>query len=259
MICGKSCFSLALVYHYIMKIVLPFIVLLFSFNVRAQFDLTVEAGASWQARNDVRIPNDAIGDKFDFSEFDEGPFFHHRFEVLANIKGRHNIRVVYAPLSLSVDGGFDQNTTFNDVTFNNTDDVTVNYQFNSYRIGYVYNWVNKSKHKLNVGLTLKVRDADIRVTQNNTSDNYDNLGLVPLLYFSYQYNFNDTLNLYTDADFAAASQGRAFDFAVKLRKELSERYSLGIGYRLLEGGADNDEVFTFSLFHYAVLDFLVRF
>jgi hypothetical protein len=24
------------------------------------------------------------------------------------------------------------------------------------------------------------------------------------------------------------------------------------GYRLLEGGADNDEVFTFALFHYAV-------
>lgn len=248
-----------MVYHCIMKLFIPFIVFLFSFNAIAHFDFTVETGAYWQNRNDVQIPNDASGDRFDFSNFNSGPFFHHRFEALINVKGRHGIRVVYAPLSLSVDGGFDENTTFNNVTFNNTDKVTVDYQFNSYRLGYVYHWLNTSKHKLNLGLTLKVRDADIRVTQNNTSNNYYNFGLVPLLYFSYRYKFNDSFSFYTDADFAAASQGRAFDFAVKVRKKINDRYSFGLGYRVLEGGADNDEVFTFSLFHYALLDFSIRF
>jgi hypothetical protein len=31
------------------------------------------------------------------------------------------------------------------------------------------------------------------------------------------------------------------------------------GYRVLEGGADNDEVYTFSMFHYAVAGVAVRF
>jgi hypothetical protein len=31
------------------------------------------------------------------------------------------------------------------------------------------------------------------------------------------------------------------------------------GYRILEGGADNDEVYTFSLFNYAVVGIEVRF
>ena len=242
-----------------MKTVLIIIIFLFSNKSLADFNLTVEAGASWQTRNDVRIPNDSNGDRFDFSEFSEGPFIHHRFESLVNLVGRHNLRVVYAPLSLTVRGELDQNINFDGVSFNGGDDVLVNYQFNSYRLGYVYKWINRSKHKLNVGVTLKVRDADIRVSQQSTSSNYDNLGLVPLLYFSYSYNITEDWCLFTDADFAAASQGRAFDVALKVRKKLNDHYSLGLGYRVLEGGADNDEVFTFSLFHYAVLDLALSF
>jgi hypothetical protein len=35
--------------------------------------------------------------------------------------------------------------------------------------------------------------------------------------------------------------------------------SLKAGYRILEGGADNDKVYTFSLFHHAVAGIVVRF
>ena len=242
-----------------MKTVLIIFLTLFSYNVIADFNLTVEAGASWQTRNDVRIPNDSNGDRFDFSDFDEGPFIHHRFESLVKLVGRHNLRIVYAPLSLTVRGELDQNINFDGVSFNGGDDVLVNYQFNSYRVGYVYNWISKSKHKLNLGLTFKIREADIRVSQQTTSSNYDNLGLVPLLYFSYAYNITDDWSFFTDADFAAASQGRAFDVALKMRKKINDHYSFGLGYRVLEGGADNDEVFTFSLFHYAVIDLALSF
>jgi NAD(P)-dependent dehydrogenase (short-subunit alcohol dehydrogenase family) len=40
---------------------------------------------------------------------------------------------------------------------------------------------------------------------------------------------------------------------------LSDRVELDLGYRLLEGGADNDEVYTFAFFHYAVAGVRVRF
>ena len=60
-------------------------------------------------------------------------------------------------------------------------------------------------------------------------------------------------------DAAAAPQGRAFDLAFKARKELSKNYQLGVGVRTLEGGADNDKVYTFSWFNYAVLDLVGTF
>jgi hypothetical protein len=40
---------------------------------------------------------------------------------------------------------------------------------------------------------------------------------------------------------------------------LSDRVDLDLGYRLLEGGADNDEVYAFAFFHYAVAGVRVRF
>ena len=39
----------------------------------------------------------------------------------------------------------------------------------------------------------------------------------------------------------------------------TERVALMAGYRLLEGGADNDTVYTFSMFHYAVLGAELRY
>jgi hypothetical protein len=39
---------------------------------------------------------------------------------------------------------------------------------------------------------------------------------------------------------------------------LSDRVEIDLGYRLLEGGADNDEVYTFAFFHYAVAGVRIR-
>ena len=37
------------------------------------------------------------------------------------------------------------------------------------------------------------------------------------------------------------------------RQDKNQRYlSIKMGYRMLESGADNDEVYTFSMFHFAV-------
>jgi hypothetical protein len=40
---------------------------------------------------------------------------------------------------------------------------------------------------------------------------------------------------------------------------LNDHVSLKAGYRILEGGADNDEVYTFSLFHYVVAGIVMTF
>jgi len=54
-----------------------------------------------------------------------------------------------------------------------------------------------------------------------------------------------------DGDALAAPQGRAEDVLIAATYKLSDGFGIRAGYRILEGGADNDEVYNFSLFHYA--------
>jgi hypothetical protein len=62
----------------------------------------------------------------------------------------------------------------------------------------------------------------------------------------------------TAGDPPATGQGRAFDVALKLQRNLGDHWSLAGGYRLLDGGADNDELYTFARFNYAVLSLQYR-
>jgi hypothetical protein len=57
----------------------------------------------------------------------------------------------------------------------------------------------------------------------------------------------------------AAPQGRAEDVALKAELALPGEASAYVGYRLIEGGADNDKVYTFAFLHYAVAGVSVRF
>jgi len=72
-------------------------------------------------------------------------------------------------------------------------------------------------------------------------------------------DLGDRLALELETDALAAPQGRAEDVSLRGVYRLSDRVELDLGYRLLEGGADNDEVYTFSFFHYAVAGVRVRF
>lgn len=49
----------------------------------------------------------------------------------------------------------------------------------------------------------------------------------------------------------AARQGRAEDAQIALTYNLAKGVRFRAGYRILEGGADNSEVYNFALFHYA--------
>ena len=57
----------------------------------------------------------------------------------------------------------------------------------------------------------------------------------------------------------AAPQGRAEDVLAAVLFRLSPALTIKAGYRLVEGGADNKEVYTFALIHYAAIGLLVDF
>ncbi len=217
------------------------------------FSLMLESGAVWQHRNDARIHPDR-GSYVEFDEYDHGPFFHYRFEAYYQIADRHLLRAVVAPFSTSVTGTPAENVNFNDVVFTGGEALTVDYQFNSYRLGYAYRILELNDGYLELGATAKWRDAKIKFIQGARSRAYTNGGLVPLLYLAFEKQIFSDISFNFTVDASAASQGRAIDAAIKFRKPLREDLKLGLGVRSLEGGADNDKVFTFSWFNYALLD-----
>ena len=72
-----------------------------------------------------------------------------------------------------------------------------------------------------------------------------------LINFRLLWKVNEKFGLLLDGDALAAPQGRAEDVLIAATYKLSGNFGIRAGYRFLEGGADNDEVYNFALFHYA--------
>lgn len=62
-----------------------------------------------------------------------------------------------------------------------------------------------------------------------------------------------------DFEGLAAPQGRAIDAALKLGYDVTPNITIAGGYRILDGGADNDDLYTFARFDSAVLGLTWRF
>jgi hypothetical protein len=67
------------------------------------------------------------------------------------------------------------------------------------------------------------------------------------------------MSVLLEADALAAPQGRAEDAIFALQYIINPRATLRFGYRILEGGADNDNVYNFTLLNYVVLGGVITF
>jgi hypothetical protein len=219
----------------------------------------LEGGPVWQSKNDVAIPGDT-GTRFALDDLTgAGPYPYGRVTVDYQIKQRHSLRAMVAPLELSDSGTLAQNVDFRGTTFNAGLRTKATYRFNSYRLTYRYLLGCGCDWSLHVGATAKIRDAKIELEQGGLREAKYDLGFVPLLHVAFEKRLSPRWRFLADADFAAAPQGRAIDFTAKLYYEMNDRWSLGFGYRTIEGGADNDSVYTFSWFHQAVAALAYRF
>ena len=235
------------------------LIFIFSSTAQAELEVSLEAGQVWQNRNDVQIPPDAGGTRVELDEFGDGPYSAARLDLFYRFGSKHGVRLLYAPLTVEFDGTPTSNIDFDGTTFNAGTLTDFEYTFNSYRLTYFYALWGHKDDQLNIGFTAKVRDAEIVIRQGSTEKTYDNTGFVPLLFVDYQKKLGQNWKFKFNMDGLAGGPGRAFDVALKFRRALSKSTDLGIGYRTLEGGADNDEVFTFSWLNYAVIDLTARF
>lgn len=221
--------------------------------------LELEGGPAWFGRNDVRIPSDT-GTRFDMRRLTgSGPAIATRLHATYRVRPRQEIRLTLAPLASSGSGRFDGAVDFRDETFNADEPVRGQYAFNTYRLTYRWLLRQRENWDLGLGATLLVRDAKIALHQGQRSAVDDDLGLVPLFHVRGTYRWSDRWRSVVDMDFAAAPQGRAVDLALQQHYTLPSGWYGSLGYRTLEGGADNDSLYTFAWLHYLTFGVGYRF
>mgnify|MGYP001813677160 FL=1 len=224
-----------------------------------ELNLEVESGAVWLSRNDTRIPGDT-GTEFDMLDLTgSGPEPYIRLYGTYAFNDRHALRVTIAPLEIEGTGTLKETTTFKDDVFAPNVPTKGTYKFNTYRLTYRWTFYDTARWRLGVGAAALVRDAEITLEQGSKKQSRDDLGVVPLLHLYGAYRFTDQLSLILDVEGAASSPGRAIDAALKACYEFDSNWYVSAGYRTLEGGSDNDDVYTFAWLHYALAEIGYRF
>lgn len=220
----------------------------------AGFSFDAESGAVWTDRTDVRIPNPG-GSLFSMTDElgaeDPGAFF--RGRATWHISPKHDVAVLVAPLEMDYAGSFNRPVSFNGADFLAGTPTTGQFRFDSYRLTYRYNFVRNDKVTFGMGITAKVRDAEISLTQNGHTTTDSDTGFVPLINYQFAWRFARDFSLYSEGDALGAPQGYAVDVAGALQWHLTDKFALRLGYRLLDGGADTESVYTFNRFHYTTV------
>ncbi len=117
-----------------------------------------ETGAVWQVKNDVQI-SPQTGTYLEFDKFNPGPFPHLRLNGEIIWKQGHAIRFVLAPFRISVLGKAPSDINYRGETYNKNEEIEVNYKFDSYRIGYFYEWNENEGQFFRFGGTGNIRSA----------------------------------------------------------------------------------------------------
>jgi hypothetical protein len=227
----------------------------------ADFSFDIESGAVWNGYNDVRIPNDRLGTPFSLTDdlsADE-PSAYFRARATWHLNEKHDISILAAPLRMDYSGEFDQPVRFDGTTFLEGKATSAKYRFDSYRLTWRYNFIRTENFTFGAGITGKIRDAEIELSQAGRSASDSNTGFIPLINFRLAWEFAPRWSLLAEGDWLIGPQGRAEDVLAAVQWQATDAMALHLGYRILEGGADNDDVYSFSLFHYLAAGVTFRF
>ena len=119
--------------------------------------------------------------------------------------------------------------------------------------------VQKPKFEFGFGLTVKIRDAEIALQSEGLAASKANVGFVHIINFRLHWKLNENIGILFEGDALAAKQGRAEDVLLAGTYKFLDHFLVRCGYRILEGGADGGEVYSFALFHYASFGIVYTF
>lgn len=216
----------------------------------ASLKLDFESGPVFITKNDVKLPNDT-GTKFSLTQdlkTDASMYF--RGRLIYVIGKRHNLSFLAAPLRVGPKGSINSDISFNGEIFPAGTQINARYRFDSYRWTYRYDIVSNQKLIFGMGLTAKIRSAEISLSGAGRYSKYDNVGFVPLIHLKFLWRFFKPLAFTIEGDAMGVPQGRAEDFLFGIVYEPLEKFALRLGYRFLEGGADVADVYNFAFISY---------
>jgi hypothetical protein len=227
--------------------------------VSAEYIINLQGAAVFTEKNDIRIPGDS-GTKFSLSDdLSADTEFSGRLEAGYIHKERDYFGIVAAPLSVDSHGRVNRDISYAGTTFPAGTDLNATFRFDSYRITWRRKLVAREDLDVWLGVSGNIRDAEITVEGGGQRATKANTGFVPLINFLVDWRFSMPWSFRVAGDALVGPQGRAEDVLFALIYDIAPSTKLFAGYRVLEGGADNDEVYTFSLFHYAVAGMEVRY
>ena len=236
------------------RALLGLVSLLFSVHSTFASSLQIEAGSTSSVYNYVEKPND-IANRINLPDLSG---VSGRVTLKWDVTDSGTLYVLYAPLSLDYSFNSSNAFQFDGVSFQNNQATELSYRFNSYRLGYLWNFGGKELRYW-IGPVAKIRDAKVSVSQQGVTRSFDNVGFVPLLGVGGEWTFAQDWSLYAHLDGLAASQGSAYDGILEIRYTLSNLFKGAIGYRILGGGADNEQLENFAQFNTLTLSFLYDF
>lgn len=238
--------------------IMLFILILCS-SGRAEFLTSFQGAYVYSSYNDVKLPGDT-GTKLSYTDdLDSDPVFSPRIEAGYEFEFPVYIGIMASLLRLEAKGQLDKTVYYDGLVFNAGSDVKAKFRFDSYRLTARYYFLDDENFKIGAGVTGKIRDAEITLESGNQKGGLKNRGAVPLLNFYAEWKAAEKVSLLFYGDGAWSPYGRAEDFFAGGLFSFNETAAVMAGYRMLEGGADNNEVYTFSMFHYAVLGVELRF
>jgi hypothetical protein len=205
--------------------------------------------------NDVQIPR-STGTMISLSQ---DPTIFYRLRLTYTINNKHTISALYAPLTLYGTERHLFPISFNGATFPPDIPLKSTYTFNSYRLTYRYDFIQNDKMQFGLGFTAKIRDAAITLASADTISRKPNIGFVPIINFNLQWLLNNNFSVILDGDALGAPQGRAEDFFAGFIYRINKNIDLKLGYRILEGGANVEEVYNFTLVNYVSFGAIVKF
>ncbi len=224
----------------------------------ARLYLDIGTGAVISGYNDVRVPGESGTDISLSEELETDPDYFVRIRLTYSIR-KHNIGVFAAPLRLEANGEFDKSVKFGEEEFSANVPLRAVYRFNSYRLTYRYDILRTRNFEAGFGFTAKIRDSSISIEGGGTESEKNDLGFVPLINFRVSWILSKKLGLLLEGDAFTASLGMAEDVLLAVQYKLNEHITLKMGYRILEGGIDVDEIYNSTLLNYIVTGPILTF
>lgn len=228
---------------------------------QSHWQIKIMPQAVFGTKNTVQRPNNNEGTRFSLNnDFNrkKSAFFSPRFEIEYNYK-RHHIIATAALLTNKFDGTAPFDIHYNGMLFNSGSYIDAVYQFNTYRLGYRYRFVENNRLNFEFGATLLLRDAYISLEDNSGKTSFENVGVAPLLSYYIEWLVAERISLLSYGDAFAVKAGRAEDVFIGAKYRFTPMVSALAGYRLLEGGSDGDRVYTMSAFHFISVGLNIEF